>query len=71
MHSSLELPENFLSSTPLLYNFGNASRTKSADLTKIFEDPLVGTHPVNAVTLIQKTKIHTGARLWKSPLKTF
>lgn len=37
---------------PLVYNFSSASTTESADLRKIFDDTLVKSEPVNAVTLV-------------------
>ncbi|KAI4176600.1 MAG: hypothetical protein LQ343_000891 [Gyalolechia ehrenbergii] len=37
---------------PLLYNFSQLSNVENADLTKVFDDTLVKSEPVNAVTLV-------------------
>ncbi|KAH8668118.1 glycoside hydrolase superfamily [Tricladium varicosporioides] len=37
---------------PLVYNFSQLSKTENADLRSVFDDTLVKTMPVNAVTLV-------------------
>ncbi|KAK0128363.1 hypothetical protein ONS95_000335 [Cadophora gregata] len=37
---------------PLVYNFSTLSKTEGGDLRKVFDDTLVHTEPINAVTLV-------------------
>jgi alpha-amylase len=46
-----------------VHNFSEASKTESADLTQIFDSTLVGTHPINAVTLVQNHDTQPGQAL--------
>ena len=65
------VPRQFsLFDCPLVYNFGQASKTKSADLTKIFDNTLVGARPVNAVTLVQNHDTQPGQAL-EVPIEDF
>ncbi|KAH8599463.1 glycoside hydrolase superfamily [Bisporella sp. PMI_857] len=54
MHKYLErMGKKFsLFDAPLVYNFSQLSKTEGGDLTKVFDDTLVKTVPVNAVTLV-------------------
>ena len=49
---------------PLVNNFSQASKTESADLTKIFDNTLVANEPVNAVTLVQNHDTQPGQALY-------
>jgi alpha-amylase len=65
------MPRQFsLFDCPLVYNFSSASKAESADLTKIFDDTLVGTHPINAVTLVQNHDTQHGQAL-EIPMEEF
>ncbi|KAG9246023.1 glycoside hydrolase superfamily [Calycina marina] len=54
MHNYLERMNHKFSlfDAPLVYNFSKLSKTENGDLTKVFQDTLVLTKPVNAVTLV-------------------
>lgn len=55
---------------PLVYNFSQASKTPSADLSKIFDDTLVQAKPINAVTLVMNHDTQPGQTL-DVPIEAF
>ncbi|KAI9721770.1 MAG: hypothetical protein M1812_002105 [Candelaria pacifica] len=55
---------------PLLYNFSRISKTRGADLTKVFRHTLVAVKPKNAVTLVMNHDTQLGQTV-ETPIKDF
>ncbi|PSN74182.1 glucan 1,4-alpha-maltohexaosidase precursor [Corynespora cassiicola Philippines] len=55
---------------PLLYNFSSASTTENADLRKIFDNSLVQTNPVEAVTVVMNHDTQPGQTV-ATPIEGF
>jgi alpha-amylase len=65
------MPRQFaLFDCPLVYNFSQASETESADLRRIFDNTLVASEAVNAVTLVQNHDTQPGQAL-ATPIQDF
>src|SRR4030081_2231305 len=65
------VPRQFsLFDCPLVHNFGKISCTESSDLRKVFDDTLVGSKPINAVTLVQNHDTQPGQPL-EVPIQEF